>query len=165
MDGRWQAMAGLVGLMALLSAGCGRAPESASGEAVAPPSTPTATAGPSPARPSVTIGDAGGDTVQRWEAPAVALGEESASSVRQRAAQALAAGRLYRQPEDAIPLYLALLARDPSDRLARQGLQQARRRLLADGRALLARTEAQGDALEQARGMAMVVTGLRHFKH
>lgn len=160
MEGRWQAMAGLVGLMALLSAGCGRAPESASGEAVAPPSTPTATAGPSPARPSVTIGDAGGDTVQRWEAPAVALGEESASSVRQRAAQALAAGRLYRQPEDAIPLYLALLARDPSDRLARQGLQQARRRLLADGRALLARTEAQGDALEQARGMAMVLLTL-----
>jgi len=151
-------MAGLVGLMVLLSAGCGRAPEAATGKATGADAGPAAT--PAPARPSVTIGDAGGDTVQRWQAPTVVLGEESSGVVRQRAAQALAEGRLYRQPEDAIPLYLALLARDPQDRAARQGLQQAQRRLLAEGRDLLARSEAQRDALEQARGMAMVLLTL-----
>ncbi|PTN54685.1 formylglycine-generating enzyme family protein [Stenotrophomonas panacihumi] len=113
-----------------------------------------------PAQPRVTIGEAGGDTVQRWQAPAVDLGEEKAASVRERAARALKEDRLFEQADAAIPLYLALLQRDPQDRLAKQGLQQAQRRLLQDGHALLAQTERQGDALDRARALAIVALTL-----
>lgn len=129
-----------------------------------PPATPAATAqhapAPAPVAPQVTIGEAGGDTVQRWQAPAVDLGDESAASVRQRAARALEEDRLFEQPDAAIPLYLALLQREPSDRLARQGLQRAQGQLLRDGQALLTRTEEQGDALERARVLAIVALTL-----
>jgi len=94
--------------------------------------------------------------VQRWQAPSVDLGDAPAAEVRARAATALAEDRLFDQADAAIPLYLGLLQRDPDDRLARQGLKQAQRRLLQQGSALLARTERQGDALDQARTLAMV---------
>ncbi|HYG05385.1 MAG TPA: formylglycine-generating enzyme family protein [Stenotrophomonas sp.] len=141
----------MLGLAAALLAACAPAPDPQ-------PAKPTAAQArtAAPARPSVTIGEAGGETVQRWQAPAVDLGEESAAQVRQRAALAVAEGRLFEQDDAAIPLYLALLQRDPRDRLAQQGLQQALRRLLGEGRELLARTEQQGDALERARTLAMV---------
>ena len=139
---------------AWLLAAC--APESAP-PSTAPATAPTATRS---AGPSVKIGEPGGDTVQHWQAPAVVLGDEEAAHVRRRAAQALAEGRLFEQADAAIPLYLAQLQRDPQDRLARQGLQQAQRRLLGDGRALLARSEQQDDALERANILATVALTL-----
>lgn len=134
-------------------------PEAASPAA---PSTaaPSAAAGARSARPSVSIGESGGNTVQQWQPPAVTLGDEDGEQVRRRAAQALAEGRLFEQADAAIPLYLAQLQRDPQDRRARQGLEQAQRRLLAEGRALLARTEEQADALDRANTLATVALTL-----
>ena len=109
-----------------------------------------------PVKPSVSIAEVGADRVLRWQPPAVALADAPSAEVRRRAADALAQGHLYEDAEAAIPLWLALRERDGDSVPIRQGLAQSRRQLLARGRALLARTEGQGEALEQARSLAMV---------
>ncbi len=58
-------------------------------------------------------------------------------ALRRQAAAALKAGHLYEDAEAAIPLYLAILERDPADGAARKGLESARIALHALGDAAL----------------------------
>jgi formylglycine-generating enzyme required for sulfatase activity len=92
-----------------------------------------------------------------WRSPEIALGEADAPAARQRAAKALAADRLYEDAEAAIPLYLALLKRDPADAAAKDGLQRALARLPAVGDAALAEAGDDADALRRAHAVAAVM--------
>ncbi|RBD02372.1 formylglycine-generating enzyme family protein, partial [Xanthomonas oryzae pv. oryzae] len=97
----------------------------------------------------------------QWQPPAVELGDEPLAQVRKRAEQALQEDRLYRDANDAIPLYLAIQQRaGGKDVASRRGLEQARGRLLERGAALIQQTEGQDDTLEQAREVAIVALAL-----
>ncbi len=73
----------------------------------------------------------------------------------------MAEDRLYRSPDDAIPLYLALRARsDGRDRVAEEGLRRALLRLLVLVDGLLLQPQAQEEALEQAGDVTMVALSL-----
>ncbi len=148
-------------MLALLVAACARTP----GPDAAPVPAPDAAGTPAPAavplrRPQVSVREEGGDSVQRWEPPAVDLAGRAPATVRRQARQALARDALFDGPETAIPLYLALLRRDPGDGVAARGLEQAVRRVVERGNAHLeqAQTAADGDeaALADAAREALV---------
>src|SRR5690606_32572202 len=107
---------------------------------------------------SVTIsGDDSQAGSLTWNRPVVEqLDEDSASQAQEQADEALEADRLYDDGDSAIPLYLALLDRDAGDADAREGLEQARRRLLAMGDAALAESGDDFVALREARRVAAV---------
>lgn len=92
-----------------------------------------------------------------WRSPEIALIEAEVPATRQRAAKALAADRLYEDAGSAIPLYLALLKRDPADAAAKDGLQRALARLPAVGDAALAEAGEDADALRRAHAVAAVM--------
>jgi formylglycine-generating enzyme required for sulfatase activity len=92
-----------------------------------------------------------------WRSPEIVLSEADAPAARQRAAKALAADRLYEDADAAIPLYLALLKRDPADAAAKDGLQRALVRLPAVGDAALAEAGDDADALQRAHAVAAVM--------
>lgn len=126
---------------ALLGA-CSRAP--APDAAVGPPTreVPAPSGRAAPGDGSVTIsGDDGGDAGLNWRAPLPSLTAPELPAARRDAARALEEGRLYRQPADAIPLYLAIRALDPDDAVAARGLERARVALLRQGQAMLERVE------------------------
>lgn len=139
-------------LIALLSAGCsggdGNGGDAAPGDAVEG----------RVASGSVTIsGDDSQAGSLTWNRPVVEhLDEDSASQAQEQADEALEADRLYDDRDSAIPLYLALLDRDAGDADAREGLEQARRRLLALGDAALAESGDDFVALREARRVAAV---------
>lgn len=145
--GQW-----IVGLCVILSPGC--APTSQ-------PVAPKVVAAP-PATPHVAIATKkSAPTRALWQSPPVVLGDMTSAQVRRRAAQALAEDRLYRSPDDAIPLYLALRARsDGRDRVAEEGLRRALLRLLVLADGLLLQPQAQEEALEQAGDVTMVALSL-----
>ena len=60
-----------------------------------------------------------------WRSPKIELVEADVPAVRKRAAAAVTEGRLYEDADAAIPLYLALLKRDPDDARAKTGLTRA----------------------------------------
>ena len=67
-------------------------------------------------RPSVTIGgENASETVAHWQPPAVDLQQLGVANARRLAARALEEGRLFQAADDAIPLYLAILAQSPGD--------------------------------------------------
>ena len=113
-------------LIALLCAGCGGGGDSDE------PVAPAASAQGRVASGSVTIsGDDSEAGSLTWTRPEVGtLDEEQAEQAQAQAGEALEEGRLYDDGESAIPLYLALLDRDADDGQAREGLEQARRRLV-----------------------------------
>lgn len=92
-----------------------------------------------------------------WRSPEIALSEADVPAARQRAAKALAADRLYEDADAAIPLYLALLKRDPADAAAKDGLQRALARLPAVGDAALADAGDDAEALQRAHAVAAVM--------
>ncbi|MFI8717040.1 SUMF1/EgtB/PvdO family nonheme iron enzyme [Stenotrophomonas sp. NPDC077464] len=109
----------------------------------------------------VTIGgEDAAETAQRWQPPAVVIADDGVAQARRDAAKALAEDRLYATAADAIPLWLALLERDPKDRQATAGLARARQRLLNQATALLARPLRQREALAQAGDIALVLLAL-----
>ena len=95
-----------------------------------------------------------------WNAPEVSLQPDELAEARKAADKALAEDRLYRDAEDAIPLYLAILALQPQDQAAQRGLDKARQRLRAQGTALMAQPENQRQALAQAAEIAGVAVAL-----
>ena len=95
-----------------------------------------------------------------WNAPEVSLQPGQLAEARRAADKALAEDRLYRDAEDAIPLYLAVLAQQPDDRAAQRGLEKARQRLRAQATALMAQPENQRQALAQAAELAGVAVAL-----
>ena len=92
-----------------------------------------------------------------WRSPAVVLDEAGVPDARKRAAAALAEDRLYENADAAIPLYLALLARDPADAKAKAGLDRALTRLSAVGREALALSGDDADALRRAHAAGAVM--------
>ncbi|MGV8959350.1 MAG: formylglycine-generating enzyme family protein [Stenotrophomonas sp.] len=95
-----------------------------------------------------------------WIAPQVQLQPADLPKARRDAARALADDQLYQEADDAIPLYQAILAVQPQDREAKQGLVKARQRLLQKAERLLAQPEDQRKALVQAAELALVATSL-----
>jgi len=145
-------------LLGVLAA-CSPAPAPAPATPAATPAAPR----PTPSAPvaQVTIGgEDAAETVERWQPPAVTLVDGEAAQARRDAARAFEEDRLYRSAEDAIPIWLALLERDPKDRVAQAGLKRARQRLLEEASALLDRPLKQREALAQASEMALVLLTL-----
>ncbi|TXH64855.1 MAG: formylglycine-generating enzyme family protein [Lysobacteraceae bacterium] len=110
------------------------------------------------ARGQVTVSgdDAIADTLT-WRSPQVEIGPGGPTAARRRAAAALAKGRLYEDAEAAIPIYLALLARDPGDAAAEAGLARAFERLRRVGAEALAGSGDDADALRRAHEIAAVM--------
>ncbi len=146
-------------LLSLLLAGCGQAPGDA------PQLQPRDEEGPmrgqAPQREPIEIPKAAPITpdpaakveltaLPVWAAPEVELQADQLPEARKAADKALAQGRLYREADDAIPLYLAILALQPEDRAAKRGLDKARAQLRSQATALLAQPENQRQALTDA---------------
>lgn len=107
--------------------------------------------------PSVTVsGDDSGVDELNWRPPAVALAPDTAAETHRRAAAALAEGRLFDGPDDAIPLYLALQRLDPADARAKTGLGRSLDRLLDQGAQALRHAEDRTESLRRARQIAAV---------
>ncbi len=138
--------------LALLSGCDRRAPAIAAGDA--PVAAPAA--GAKGAQVTVSGDDALAASLT-WRSPRVEIAQNGVADARRRAARALGQGRLFEDAEAAIPIYLALLARDPEDAAARKGLQRAFDRLIADGDAALAEADIDAAALQRARTIAAVV--------
>ncbi len=129
-----------------------------------PPPTPAKAAdavtpqeiAPKPAQ--VTIGgqDAA-ETVQRWQVPVVTIPDNGVAQARRAAAEAFEQHHLYEDADAALPIWLALLQRDPKDRQALAGVNRAKERLLDDIAALLARPLRQREAVVQASEKALVL--------
>ena len=94
-----------------------------------------------------------------WNAPELSLAPEQLAQARKDADKALAEDRLYKDASDAIPLYLAILAQDPQNRAAQQGLDKARQRLRSLIGQRLAQTENQRVALAEAAEMRFLGAG------
>lgn len=141
----------------LLLAGCGdpAPPPPQAGGAALPPLT--AAGDPDPAAGRITV--TGDDRIAAsltWRAPQVEVDPEALPALRRQAARALDQGRLYADAESAIPIQLALLARDPLDRAANDGLSEAFTALIAAGDAALADAGEDAEALRRAREIAAV---------
>ncbi|MDH5821588.1 SUMF1/EgtB/PvdO family nonheme iron enzyme [Luteimonas sp. RD2P54] len=137
-------------LLLTLAAGCAREGGEAAEEAAAPAERQRSG--------SVTVsGDDSIASTLTWRRPEVPLEEgDDLEEVRGQAAEALEQGHLYDDAEAAIPIYLALLERDPDDGAAAKGLERARERLLADGAAALEHSDQDFVALREARRVAAV---------
>lgn len=116
---------------------------------------------PAPGQGTVTIADDdAAEDIQQWTPPRVDRQQRNQAQLRRAAEQAFARDHLYEDAEAAIPLWLAVQEVDPDDRQARAGLQRARRRLLQQADALLARPLKQREALAEASRQALVLLTL-----
>ena len=97
-----------------------------------------------------------------WRAPQVELdeGDEALAGALERADEALERGDLDAGQDSAIPLYQAVLAREPDSGPASAGLERAFDALLAQGRDALARAGDDDVALRRAREVAAVARSL-----
>lgn len=95
-----------------------------------------------------------------WRVPQAVVDAESLDDARTRARTALEEGRLYADAESAIPLYLAILKLAPEDEATRQGLNEARAALYAQGDAVLQGGDADGVNLTRAHEIAAVARTL-----
>jgi formylglycine-generating enzyme required for sulfatase activity len=143
-----------VGLLAAALSGCG---SETPGSGLLPDAPKAAQA------PGAQVTVSGDDAIAAtltWRSPQVDIGESGQAgvpAVRRRAATALAQGRLFEDADAAIPLYLALLARDADDSAAQRGLQRSFEALIAEGDAALTEADIDADALQRARRIAAVV--------
>ena len=134
-------------------------PEEAPPAAARPAEPETPATAPKPAQ--VTIGGQDeAETVQRWEPPAVAIADDGVAQARRDAATAFQAGRLYEDASAALPIWLALLQRDPKDRQAQAGVKRAKEELLDEIAALLVRPLRQREAVAKAGEMGLVLLTL-----
>lgn len=121
----------------------------------APAQTPAQT---HDAEGEVTV--SGDDTIAEtltWRSPQVTIAEGDAGAARKRAAAALAQGRLYEDADAAIPIYLALLERDPADAAAAAGLERAFQRLRRDGEKAVAASGDDAAEMHRAHRIAAVM--------
>lgn len=150
-----KAMAGATAFVfaCLVLAGCSEAPPPPP-----PPKPEQATVAGVPVEGLVTI--SGDDSVAArltWQRPPVTLDLDDLPAARRRAAEALAEDRLYENADAALPLLLALLARDPADAQAKALLDRALAKLRADGDAALADAGDDPEALRRAEAVAAVM--------
>ena len=146
---QWAWAAGVLAALVLLC-GCGRddrAPKDKDGATPRPRADGQVT---------VSGDDAIADRLT-WRSPKIELIEADVPAVRKRAAVALTEGRLYEDADAAIPLYLALLKRDPDDARAKTGLTRALTALVKAGDAALAESGDDADALRRAHTAAAVM--------
>jgi formylglycine-generating enzyme required for sulfatase activity len=141
-------------VLAVLGAGCSR-------DAEAPAESAPAAAEPSRQAPIVTISrDQAVSPVPPWQAPEVAIDEASLEQRRADAAAALESGELFGEPDDAVPLYLALFRHAPDDAEIARGYRQAVAALIEQGDAALdaidGTVEDNRDALHRAHEVAAV---------
>lgn len=107
--------------------------------------------------PSVTVsGDDSAVDELTWRAPEGVLTSDGAAEAHERAAKALAEGRLFDGPDDAIPLYLALQRLDGADARAKTGLGRSLDRLLDQGAQALRHAQDRTESLRRARQIAAV---------
>ncbi|HSM12208.1 MAG TPA: formylglycine-generating enzyme family protein [Lysobacter sp.] len=142
-----------VALAALLGA-CSRAPEGS-----------TASGQPDAAEreraPMVTISpDQEVSPVPSWQAPEIAIDADNLEQLRTAAAEALAAGELYGEPDDAIPLYVALRAHAPQDAEIAAGFANALEALIARGDQALAGIDDERAAIRVAHEVAAVARSM-----
>lgn len=145
----------LAGVLVVLAACSADAPSPPA--AVAKPAARAQLAAAAPAARVTIGGQDAAETVQRWQPPVVEIADDGVAAARRQAAQAFEQGRLYEDAQAAVPLWLALLQRDPKDRQAVAGLKRARQQLLEDANALLVRPLKQREAVAQASDMALVL--------
>lgn len=142
--------AGVIATLALLCA-CERdgakAPEAAGGKTVQRDADGTVT---------VSGDDAIAERLT-WRSPTIVLDEADIPGARKRAAAALAEGRLYEDADAAIPLYRALLARDPEDARAKRGFVRALAGLAEAGDEALAASGDDAAALRRAHTIGAVM--------
>ena len=114
-----------------------------------------------PRLPSITVsGDESGAAAWNWQPPQPVLLPQDLAGARRDAARALAQGRLYAEPGDAIPLYLALQALAPEDKQVARGLEKSLQALLEQGDAALRAADDDADALSRAGEIAAVARRL-----
>ncbi|MDR0181453.1 SUMF1/EgtB/PvdO family nonheme iron enzyme [Lysobacter sp. UC] len=137
-------MAAGIAVMAL-AAGCSRDASSPKGEG-RPAHTPI-----------VTISaDQAVSPVPPWRMPSVQVTDDNVAERKEQAAQALARGRLFGGPDDAIPLYYALRRFDPEDAVANAGFDRSIRRLIVSGDEALAQLDRDPLSLRRAHEIAAV---------
>ncbi len=111
--------------------------------------------------PSVTVGgEDAAQIVMQWQPPLPTLARSGLAQARRDAARALAEDHLFEDAQAAIPLYLAIRTLAPKDRVARDGLRKARRRLLQLGEDALRDPERSDAVLERVDRIAMVARWL-----
>ena len=146
----------LVAVAVALLAGC-------SGEPAQAPAADVAVE-EAPADGSVTI--SGDDRLAgslTWRAPRAEIGEgdEALDEALAQATGAMESGDLDSGPDSAIPLFQAVLAAEPDNDAARQGLDRAFDGLLGQGRQALEHAGDDDEALQRARQVAAVARSLR----
>jgi len=110
--------------------------------------------------PMVTISRDQPGAVADWQAPAIEVDAGNLAQLKAAATQALAAGELYGEPDDAIPLYVALRAHAPDDPAIAAGFAQALDALVARGDAALDSIDLDRDAIQQAHDVAAVARSI-----
>ena len=135
----------------LAMAGCGRNGDSGG----KPASTDDAGAG----RVTVEGDDRIADSLT-WDRPQAMVPEDGVDAALERAQAALEEGRLYEDAGSAIPLYLAILAREPGERAATAGLRKAQAALLQRGKAALADAGDDVDAMRRLHEAASVLRAI-----
>lgn len=111
--------------------------------------------------PRVTVsGDDSSMDELTWRPPPIVLTADDVAGARQRAARALAEGRLFDGADDAIPLYLALQRLDPADARTQASLERSLDALLDQGAQALRHAEDRTEALRRARQIAAVARTL-----
>jgi len=95
-----------------------------------------------------------------WIPPTIHLNAKEILRAQRQAAAALSEQRLYQQKDDAIPLWLAILAIEPNHLPARRGLEQARQQLHASITALLSQSQQEEQALALANEQFAVLVYL-----
>ncbi|KGM55338.1 hypothetical protein N799_07070 [Lysobacter arseniciresistens ZS79] len=140
---------GLAALLALLAACSDRTGDRAAA---------TGDVGDADGRPQIVRVEPGQQVapVPDWEPPRVEVADDDVESMKEQAATALAAGELFGDADDAIPLYLALREHAPDDADAEAGLAAATGALLEQGGAALAAIDSEPAALVRAREIAAV---------
>ena len=107
--------------------------------------------------PIVTISaDQAVSPVPPWRVPAVQVTDENVAELKEKAAQALARGRLFGTADDAIPLYYALRRFDPEDAAANAGFDRSLKRLVANGDDALKQLDRDPLSLRRAHEISAV---------
>lgn len=92
----------------------------------------------------------------QWTPPPVDVTPDSERVLRRRAAQSLEEGRLFGEPDSAIPIYLALRTHAPDDAALAAELARAVQALVEQGDAALAAIDEDPSQLQRAHEIAAV---------
>lgn len=142
-----------IALVAMLGA-CARAPDDGSG-AGKPDAADQERA------PIVTISpDQEVSPVPPWQAPQIAIDAENIGQLKAAAAKALVAGELYGEPDDAVPLYVALRAHAPGDAEIAAGFSKALVALVARGDEALGAIDEDRASIRVAHEVAAVARSM-----